>query len=130
MRLGPHFGASGNSSVSLALKGTLMTSEHRTTQRINKLSFISFVKTEDGEQKSPISLGRTLNISTTGLGIEIFQEIAVGSTMEMEISLGGEIIQVSGKVVRSSPLESGGYYLGIEFDMVQEELASVVVEKH
>lgn len=107
-----------------------MTSEHRITQRINKLSFISFVKTEYHEQKCPISLGRTLNISTTGLGIEIFQEIAVGSTMEMEISLGGEIIPVSGKVVRSSPLESGGYYLGIEFDQVQEKLASVVIEKH
>jgi PilZ domain-containing protein len=104
--------------------------EHRTNPRISKLSFISFVKTENNEQKCPISLGRTLNISTTGLGIEIFQEIAVGSAMEMEISLDGEIIPVKGKVVRSSSLESGGYYLGIEFDQVQEKLSSVVLEKH
>jgi PilZ domain-containing protein len=107
-----------------------MTLEHRATPRINKLSFISFVKTEDNEQKCPISLGRTLNISTTGLGIEIFQEIAVGSTMEMEISLGSEIVPVKGKVVRSSSQESGGYYLGIEFDKVQEKLASVAFGRH
>lgn len=106
-----------------------MPTEHRTTPRINKLSFISFVKTEDDEQKCPISLGRTLNISTTGVGIEIFQQITVGSTMEMEISLKGEIIPVKGKVVRSSELENGSYYLGIEFDRAQEKLATVVLEK-
>jgi PilZ domain-containing protein len=112
------------------LKEATMTSEHRANPRTNKLSFISFVNTEDNEQKSPISLGRTLNISTTGLGIEVFQRIAVGSTMNIEISLDGEIIPVKGKVVRSTPLESGGYNLGIEFDKVQEILATVVIEKH
>jgi len=104
-----------------------MTTEQRTNPRINKLSFISFVKKEGDEQKSPISLGRTLNISTTGLGIEIFQEIAPGSTMEMEIAIGEEIIPVRGKVVHGSELSNGGWHLGIEFDQVQEKLAGVVV---
>jgi len=85
--------------------------EHRRTPRTNRLSFISFVKTELDEKKCPISLGRTLNISITGLGTEIFQEIAVGSTMEMEISPGGEIIPVRGKVVRTNSLANGGFYL-------------------
>jgi len=102
-----------------------MTREQRTTPRISKLSFISFVKTEGDEQKSPISMGRTLNISTTGLGIEIFQQIAAGSTMEMEIALGDEIVPVRGKVVRSSELASGGYNLGIAFDTPQEKLATM-----
>ena len=105
-----------------------MTTEQRTTPRISKLSFISFVKTEGDEQKSPISMGRTLNISTTGLGIEIFQQIAAGSTMEMEIAHGDEIVPVRGKVVRSSELASGGYNMGIEFDTPQEKLATVPTE--
>lgn len=107
-----------------------MATEQRTTPRISKLSFISFVKKEGDEQKCPISLGRTLNISTTGLGIEIFQEIAPGSTMEMEIALGDEIIPVRGRVVHGSEPESGCWHLGIEFDQVQEKLAGVMVEKH
>jgi|GEM_PF-2137402 len=105
-----------------------MATEQRTAPRINKLSFISFVKREEDEQKCPISLGRTLNISTTGLGIEIFQEIAPGSTMEMEIALGDEIIPVRGKVVHGSEAESGCWHLGIEFDQVQEKLAAVVLD--
>lgn len=107
-----------------------MPAEQRTTSRINKLSFISFVKMEGDEQQCPISLGRTLNISATGLGIEIFEQIAVGSTMEMEIALSDEIIPVKGKVVRSHELESGGHYLGIEFDRPQERLATVVLDQH
>ena len=107
-----------------------MPTEQRTTPRVNKLSFISFVSREGEEQKSPVSLGRTLNISSTGVGIEIFREIATGSTMEMEIALGEEIIPVRGKVVRSHVLEGGGIYLGIEFDHPQERLATVVITTH
>jgi hypothetical protein len=107
-----------------------MSAEHRATPRINRLSFIAFVRKEGDEQQSPISLGRTLNISTTGLGIEIFQPVTTGAIMEMEIALGDEIIPVRGTVVRSHELESGSYYLGIEFDQEQEKLASVVLEHH
>jgi len=104
-----------------------MQTTQRSAPRVNKLSFISFVSREGGEQSSPVSLGRTLNISAAGVGIEIFREIATGSTMEMEIALGEEIIPVRGKVVHSHGLESGGHYLGIEFDRPVERLASVSV---
>lgn len=103
-----------------------MSLAHRASPRIDKLSFISFIETENSEQKSPVSIGRTLNISSTGLGIEVFLEINVGSTMEMNICLGDEILAARGTVVHSRPLESGGYFLGIEFDTVQEKLATVI----
>lgn len=106
-----------------------MSSEHRSTPRIDKLSFISFIEKENGEQKCPVSIGRTLNISATGLGIEVFQQIPAGSTMEMDICLGNEIIAARGKVIRSSALENGGHFLGIEFDTVQQKLATVVFHK-
>jgi len=105
-----------------------MSSEHRATPRIDKLSFISFIETANDEQKCPVSIGRTLNISAVGLGIESYQQVPVGSTMEMDICLGDEIIAARGKVIRSNSLESGGYFLGIVFDSVQERLAAVVLQ--
>lgn len=72
-------------------------------------------------------MGRTLNISTAGLGIEIFTEIPVGEAMEMEVALGDEIIPLRGRVVHSHPLESGGFYVGIEFDLPEERLAGAQV---
>lgn len=103
-----------------------MSSKQRATPRIDRLSFISFIEMENNEQKCPVSIGRTVNISATGLGIEAFQQIHTGSTMEMDICLGDEIIAARGKVIHSRPLESGGYFLGIEFDTVQEKLATLV----
>ncbi len=105
-----------------------MTANTR-SPRIHKLSFISFVEKEAGEQKSPVSMGRTINVSATGVGIESYQEIASGTVMEMDIGLGEEIIHVRGKVVRVNPLEDGGFFLGIVFDTFQERLEAVVLEK-
>ena len=42
--------------------------------------------------------------------------------MEMDISLGDEIIHAKGKVVRSTALASGAFFLGITFDAYQEKL--------
>jgi hypothetical protein len=106
-----------------------MYSQTRSAPRIDKLSFISFVEKENGEQRSPVSMGRTINISATGLGIESFQEIPEGAAMEMDISLGDEIIHARGKVVRSTKLANGAFFLGINFDDFQERLETVVLEK-
>jgi len=106
-----------------------MSLNNRATPRIDKLTFISFVEMESNEQRCPVSIGRTINISPTGLGIESFQQILAGSTMEMDICLGDEIIAARGKVVYSRPLENGGYFLGIEFDAIQEKLVSIVFHK-
>jgi hypothetical protein len=103
-------------------------SNTRIEPRLNKLSFLSFINREGAEQKTPVSLGRTLNISQTGVGIEVFQEVASGSIMEMEIALSEEIIPVNGKVVHSRPFSSSSWYIGIVFDTPQGKLASVVLE--
>lgn len=106
-----------------------MYSQTRSAPRIEKLSFISFVEKDNDEQKSPVTMGRTINISATGLGIESFQNIPEGAAMEMDISLGDEIIHARGKVVRSTTLANGAFFLGITFDEFQERLETVVLEK-
>lgn len=106
-----------------------MSFTHRSAPRIDKLTFISFIETENNEQMCPVSIGRTLNISPVGLGIEVFQQLHVGSTMEMHICLDDEILAARGKVVHSRPLENGGYFLGIVFDAFQEKLSSVAFQK-
>jgi PilZ domain-containing protein len=100
-------------------------SDNRVSPRVNKLYFIAYVNLEGDEQKSPVSLGRTLNISATGVGMEVYQPVAVGSLMEMEIGLSRENIPVQGTVVHANDLENGRFYLGIQFDRVQPKLAAV-----
>lgn len=100
----------------------LASGKERQYPRINKLFFISYIAREDGEQKTPISMGRTLNISSTGVGMEVFQELGVNSAMEMDIDVEDFNLSVQGKVVHSHVLEEGKYYVGIQFDEPQEKL--------
>ena len=96
----------------------------RACPRVNKLFFIAYVNREGEEQKTPISLGRTLNVSANGVGMEVFQPIAVGSAMEMEIDLQNSTLPLLGRVVHAQDHGDGTFYLGIQFDVPQEQLAS------
>ncbi len=94
--------------------------------RVNKLFFISYIAREEGEQKTPISMGRTLNISSTGVGIEVFQELGVNSTMEMEIGVEDYKLSVQGKIIHSHTQEDGKYYVGIQFNEPQKKLQEML----
>ncbi len=99
--------------------------ENRTHPRVNKLFFIAYVNLEEGEQKYPVSLGRTLNISAIGVGMEVYQPLAVDSSMEMEIGLEEDNLQVKGKILHVTDLGSDKYFIGIQFDEYQEKLAHI-----
>jgi c-di-GMP-binding flagellar brake protein YcgR len=96
--------------------------KERRYPRVNKLFFISYIAREGGEQKTPISMGRILNISSTGIGMEVFQELGVNSTMEMDIDAEDFNLSLQGKVIHSHALEEGKYYVGIQFNEPQEKL--------
>jgi len=96
--------------------------------RVNILRFITYVNLEGDEQKTPVSLGRTLNISATGVGMEVCQQVSVGSIMEMEIALNQETLSVIGTVVHASELGEGMYSIGIQFDQTQPKLAALTAE--
>jgi c-di-GMP-binding flagellar brake protein YcgR len=104
--------------------------ENRTQPRVGKLYFIAYINREEGEQKSPVSLGRTLNISATGVGMEVYQAVSVDSSMEMEIGLEKDNLSIKGKVMHVTDLGNGKYYIGIKFDEIQEKLASLVISPH
>ncbi len=102
-----------------------VTAERR-YPRISRLCLITFINREGGEQRTPVSVGRTLDISPAGVGLEVFEEIHAGSTMEMEIALEDFLLEVKGRVVHVSPREEGGAVIGVSFDTPQERLADVV----
>lgn len=95
----------------------------RRAPRVNKLFLTAYVNREGEQQKTPVLLGRTLDISTAGVGMEVFQEVTAGSTMELEIDLQDSLLQITGKVVHVRPTEAGTYLVGIEFDEPQARLA-------
>jgi hypothetical protein len=100
--------------------------EKRVAPRVHKLFMIAYLPKDDEPLRTIISLGRTVDISTTGVGMEIYRELAVGTVMEMEIDLEGLPVSAWGKIVRVDPMENGNFLIGIRFDEEQELLQSKI----
>jgi c-di-GMP-binding flagellar brake protein YcgR len=96
--------------------------EKRGNPRVQKLFMIAYLPKGDGPLRTPVSLGRTIDISPSGVGMEVYKEVAVGTVMEMEIDLDDLPVSAWGKVVRVDLLGNGNYRIGIRFDEQQELL--------
>jgi len=96
--------------------------EKRSNARVQKLFMIAYLPKENGPSRTPISLGRTVDISPSGVGMEVYKDVAVGTVIEMEIGLEDVPFSAWGKVVRVDPLSNGNYHIGIRFDEEQELL--------
>ncbi|HTP66230.1 MAG TPA: PilZ domain-containing protein, partial [Geobacteraceae bacterium] len=97
--------------------------EPRQSARVSKLFLTSYVNLDEKGQITPVSVGRTLNVSRTGAGMEVFQEIEAGSLMDLEFDIQGSLLKVKGRVVHVRPEDDGCYVVGVEFEEPQEMLA-------
>ncbi len=61
--------------------------EKRDYPRVKKLYLISYVNKDKGRSLSPIAMGRTLDISPSGIRLEVYQSLIINSNIEMEIGL-------------------------------------------
>lgn len=100
--------------------------EKRVFPRVQKLFMIAYLPQENGPSRTPVSLGRTVDISPSGVGMEIYKEVAAGTVMEMEIDLEGLPVLARGKVVRVDLLDNGNFLIGIRFDAEQELLQTKI----
>lgn len=96
--------------------------DNRSTPRVKKLIMTAYHPKGDSESRTPLSLGRTVDISPSGVGMEIYKEVEVGAIMEMEIDLEAVPLLVRGKVIRTEPISDGNFLVGIQFDEQQELL--------
>jgi hypothetical protein len=92
-----------------------MDNSTRRYPRVNQLHLISYVNREEGEQRTPVSMGRVLDLTPAGVGMEVLTEIHSGSIMEMEIDLRDSLLNVQGKVVHVHPADDGRFVVGVEF---------------
>jgi c-di-GMP-binding flagellar brake protein YcgR len=95
--------------------------DSRRAPRVNRLLLTAYVNRDGQEQKTPVSLGRTLDLSLTGVGMEVFQQVQIGSFMDLDLDLKDTIITVHGKVVHVRREGEDRYVVGIEFDELLEQ---------
>lgn len=94
--------------------------DSRRSPRVNRLLLTAYVNRDGKEQKTPVSLGRTLDISLAGVGMEVFQEVEIGTVMDLDLDLKDTLLTVHGKVVHVRRDGEGRYVIGIEFEELLE----------
>lgn len=100
------------------------TPEKRSAPRVNRLYMITYVPHTEGPHKTPLSLGRTLNISPTGVAMEVYRELPPGTALELEIDLDNSTVSAWGQVVRNDDLGGGDFVVAIKFDTQQERMSA------
>ena len=98
--------------------------ERRCYPRLKSLWLISYVGKEGGVQKTPISMGRTLDMSPAGVKLETIEPLDPNALLEleMEIAIKERIFSVYGHVVYCREIPAANYIVGIQFDQPVEEI--------
>lgn len=104
-----------------------MGMEKRDTDRLNTKNLLDYVVVSAGGQTLDHGLGRTLDVSEGGLLMETPVAIAAGQTLLVTLGLGNEMVEVSGRVVRSAPSTGDFFATGVEFAAMDERRRDVLL---
>jgi PilZ domain len=102
-----------------------MAKQNRSELRVNRLLLTAYVNRVGEEQKTPVLMGRTFDISSSGIGMIVYQEVVVGSTMELEIDLHDSLLAIKGTVLHVRKNEDGSFQIGIGFNESQPQLSGL-----
>ena len=92
-----------------------MTSENkRKHERIQSLN-LSYLCLDEDNNIVKQGMGRTLNISESGILLETHFPIEPNHTIQLTISLEENLLDITGKPVHVQSIGGGKYHVGIQF---------------
>jgi c-di-GMP-binding flagellar brake protein YcgR len=105
-----------------------MTSENkRKHERIQSLN-LSYICIDEDENIVKQGMGRTLNLSETGILLETHFPIELNHVVQVTISLEEDLLDIKGKPVHVRPRDQGKYEIGIQF-VELDPSASQIIKK-
>jgi hypothetical protein len=105
-----------------------MTKEKRRHYRINALNLLNYICFDDEGNVTRQGMGRTLNVSESGILLETHVSLDSGFQVTLTIGLEDDLIDIKGKVVFSRPGVEGKYEAGIEFTEKDDAVGYIISE--
>ncbi|MCP4346946.1 MAG: PilZ domain-containing protein [Desulfobacterales bacterium] len=97
-----------------------MTSDKRRHTRIDSLN-LSYVCIDENNIVVHEGMGRTLNVSESGILLEIHFYAEITHYLSLTIAFDDELVDIRGKIVHSRTGRHGTYEAGIEFVEMDEQ---------
>ena len=95
--------------------------EKRKHVRIDSQNLTSLVSTDENDLFVYQCMGRTLNVSESGILLETFHPMEINFLLELTIAFQDQILEFKGRVVRCIKMGSGWYETGVEFTELDDD---------
>jgi len=104
-----------------------MADEKRKHIRVNSLN-LSHVAVGERDETVKQAIGRTLNVSETGILLETHFPIAAQQNVSLTIGIEEDLVEMKGKVVHLIDGETGRFEMGVEFTDMNERARRILKE--
>jgi hypothetical protein len=84
-------------------------SDRRRSPRVRSLRLVTLEPIGAEAKEVPIDVGRTLDVSGTGVRVETTRELAPGQDLELQIAAGDRLVSARGRTVHAEP--AGGLWV-------------------
>jgi c-di-GMP-binding flagellar brake protein YcgR len=95
--------------------------EKRKHSRIDSLNLLNYVYSDDSGDGSTQGMGRTLNVSESGILLEMHAPIQIDDVISLTIGLEEDMVGIKGRVVYTKENEKNMHESGIEFFDVDDK---------
>ena len=95
--------------------------DRRNSLRIDRINLVQVNRFDEEGFRADMATGRTINISTGGLRLELHHPLPLRSKVTLNVVLGDQIVDLSGTVVYLESLDDTRCCMGIRFDPVDPE---------
>lgn len=107
----------------------MSTEEKRKHYRVDSLHLINYVYSDERAQGVMQGMGRTLNISESGILLETHTPpISVGSIVALTIGVEEDVVEIKGRVIYTKESQNDMYESGIEFFEFDTEAKDILAK--
>ena len=92
-----------------------MSEDHRVSERKDSLNLLDLVVMDESDTIIGREMGRTLNVSETGILIETPARLEVGQRLCVTVAVEDDVIEMIGRVMRVVENADGIINAGVEF---------------
>jgi c-di-GMP-binding flagellar brake protein YcgR len=105
----------------------IMTNEEkRKHSRIDSLNLLNYVYSDESGDGSTQGMGRTLNVSESGILLETHTPIHINNIISLTIGLEEDVVEIKGKIVYTKENENKMSESGIEFFDVDDNAKEIL----
>ena len=100
--------------------------DKRKSPRIDSLNLISYVVYDEADNAIRQGMGRTLNISKTGICLDTYKPLSRRQKVALTIGLKDDLVSIIGHVVHVRKRKNGRFDNGIDFVEIDQNHQSVL----